>query len=122
MQAVVGCVRSSLQGKRNEESFQTLFEKATGMVDSLNVDPIEMPRSRQPPSRHTGAADAHTAKSLVEHYRAEYYKVLDMADTQFRDRFDQDGLTILEKLENALLTGELDGAIIDQYPELNRVS
>lgn len=40
--------------------------------------------------------------------------MLDGVEVQFGDRFDQDSLNVLQKLERALLTGELD-----EYPELN---
>lgn len=44
--------------------------------------------------------------------------MLDGVEVQFGDRFDQDSLNVLQKLERALLTGELDESL-DQYPELN---
>ena len=39
-------------------------------------------------------------------------------EVQFGSRFDQDSLNVLQKLERALLTGELDESL-DQCPELN---
>lgn len=38
---------------------------------------------------------------------------------QFRERFHQTSLEILQKLENVLVNGKRD-AIVDQYPEINR--
>ena len=34
IRGTIECVRSTLQGKRNEESFQEVFDKAVAMVDS----------------------------------------------------------------------------------------
>lgn len=45
--------------------------------------------------------------------------MLDTADVQFRERFHQASLEVLQKLENVLVTGKSD-AIVDQYPEINR--
>lgn len=44
--------------------------------------------------------------------------MLDTVDTQFMDRFQQDGLLTLQKLENTLLTGKID-SLVDEYPEIN---
>jgi hypothetical protein len=35
MQAAVECVPSSLRGKRNDESYLALYEKATTLIDSI---------------------------------------------------------------------------------------
>ncbi|KAI4813314.1 hypothetical protein KUCAC02_024646, partial [Chaenocephalus aceratus] len=47
---------------------------------------------------------------------------MDTVDMQLKERFHQSGLTILAKLEEVLLTGELDTAVVDQYPESNQRS
>ena len=58
------------------------------------------------------------AGKAVDHYKAEFFAVLDGVEVQFGERFEQDSLNILQKLERALLMGELDESL-DQYPELN---
>ncbi len=109
MQAALNHVRSSLKGKRNDKSYLALYEKATTLVDSTeSIDSIQVTHS----SCFAGKA--------VDHYRAEF-KVLDSLGVQFGERFDQESLKILQKVESALLTGELDDSL-DQYPELNRAS
>lgn len=40
--------------------------------------------------------------------------------TQFRERFQQEGLLTLQKLENTLFGGDIDATLVDRYPELNR--
>lgn len=121
MQAAIEYVKSTLQGKRNKESFQDVFDKAVAMVDSLGIEPIQMPHQRQPPKWYTGRASQHAPKSPEEYYRIEFYKMLDTVDLQFTERFNQTDLQILLKLEKVLLTGEMD-EVVDQYPELNRES
>ncbi|KAF3841501.1 hypothetical protein F7725_007363 [Dissostichus mawsoni] len=82
-----------------------------------------MPHIRRPPKRFIGNdTTAHTTTTPEEHYRADFFKVLDTVDMQLKERFHQSGLTILAKLEEVLLTGELDTAVVDQYPELNQRS
>uniref|UniRef100_A0A3B3QRQ9 TTF-type domain-containing protein n=1 Tax=Paramormyrops kingsleyae TaxID=1676925 RepID=A0A3B3QRQ9_9TELE len=119
MQQSIECVKSTLQFKRNEERFQEIFKNAVKMVDSLGIEPIQMPHQRQTSRRYTGGASQHTHKSPEEYYRAEFYKLLDCVDVQFQERFNQPDLGVLNRLEDILLTGELDD-IVDQYPELNR--
>lgn len=122
MKAAVEVVRTSLMAKRNEASFQTLFEEAMAMVQSLGIKPITIPQSRPPPKCFTGGAEAHQPKSAKDHYRVEFFKVLDTVDAQFTERFGQDDLLTLQKLEETLLSGEVDAPVIDKYSELNRES
>ncbi len=108
MQDAVDCVRSYLQGKRNDKSYLELYEKATSLVNSIElVDPIETANSRR------------FAGKVVDHYRAEFFKVLDCVEVQFGERFNQDSLKSLQSLENVLLTGLLTNSV-DKYPELHR--
>lgn len=94
MQAAVEHVRSSPQGKRNDTSYMALYEKATTLIDSIDsIDSIEVTHSR----RFAGKA--------VDHYRVEFFKVLDRVEVQFSERFDKESLKILQKVERALLTG-----------------
>lgn len=68
-------------------------------MESLDLEPITVPQIRQPPKRLRGQADAYRDQTPMEHYRVEYYKVLDVADSQLADRFQQDGLLTLQKLK-----------------------
>ncbi|CAK6970468.1 PREDICTED: zinc finger MYM-type protein 1-like [Scomber scombrus] len=119
MQAAVHCVKTALQEKRTEGTFQQIFDSATELVTSLNISPIEMPRIRRPPKRLAGEIAAHAPAGSVDYFRREFYKMLDTADVQFRERFHQTSFEVLQKLENVLVTGKGD-AIVDQYPEINR--
>ena len=116
MQAGVDYVSSTLQEKRSEEKFAEVFEKAVLMVDSLGIEPIQLPYQRNPPKRFTGGASQHKAKTPEEYYRIYIFKVL---DSQFKERFNQPDLQKLKQIENVLLTGQLDDVIV-QYPEIKR--
>lgn len=95
-----------------------MYIKAVEVVDTLGIEPIQMPNLRRPPKRYTGEANQHIPESPVDFYRAEFYKVLGTLDMQFSERFNQTHLHKLGKLENILLTGAID-EIIDEYPELS---
>ncbi len=60
----------------------------------------------------------HTPKSPEEHYRTDFYKMLHCVDVQFKERFNQPDLNVLQKLEETLLSGEVND-IVDQCPELS---
>ncbi|KAJ8381375.1 hypothetical protein SKAU_G00021530 [Synaphobranchus kaupii] len=109
MLAAVDCVRSSFQEKQNDQHYVTLFEKANAAVvkSTQQIQPIEVPNAR------------HFSGEAVDYYRVEYFKVLDTVDTHFAERFDQESFKELQKLENMLLTGQVDD-VVDQYPELKR--
>ncbi|XP_010790523.1 zinc finger MYM-type protein 1-like [Notothenia coriiceps] len=123
MLSAADCVRTTLRAKRTEEKFQEIYSQATEKICMLNIEPISMPHIRRPPKRFIGNnTTAHTPTTPKEHYRADFFKVLDTVDMQLKERFHQSGLIILAKLEEVLLTGELDTTVVDQYPELNQRS
>lgn len=118
MKEAIGCVRSSLAEKRNYATFHDIFDQATQMVDALGLEEIKMTHQRRPPKRYSGDASQHCPKTAEEHYRAEFYHMLDTVDMQFQERFTQADLNVLEKLEAILLSGDVDETV-DQYPELS---
>lgn len=69
MKTAVCCVQSTLKGKRNDNAFQSLFEKASTIVDSLDLEPITVPQIRQPPQVLKWRSKPKTS---IEHYREEF--------------------------------------------------
>ncbi len=122
MLSAVAYVRDSVANKRNSERFQIVYTKASEMCQILDLSPIALPRTRNPPKRLTGQACAHVHSSPSEYYKTEFYKVLDVVDMQFRERFEQEGLLMLRNLENILLTGVVDDNVVQMYPELDKIS
>ncbi len=88
------------------------------MCETLHLTPIASPCVCIPPQRFTGSAPAHVHVSPSDYYRTEFYKVLDVANMQFRERFEQEGMQTLRHLEQVLLTGKIHG-VVQQYPEIN---
>lgn len=122
MLAAVTCVKESIAEKRTPEKFQSLYSKASQMCEKLNLSPIEMPRVRNPPKRLAGEAAAHVPPSSVDYFRTEFFKVLDTVSMQFTERFENEGLLMIRKLEKVLLTGVTDDDVLLQYPEVYRPS
>lgn len=118
MKAAVSCVQYVLKDKRNEEAFQSLFEQANVIVNSLNLKAITVPELRQPPKRFRVEGSTNTSKTATEHYRDEFYQVLDVVEAELNERFQQEGILTLQKIENTLLTGQID-SVCDEYPEIN---
>jgi len=97
------------------------LRKQTATLLSWILIPITLPRRRQPPRRLTGSAPAYHAQTAPEHYRLEFFRLLDSAITQLSERFSENavGLQKYRKLEEILLTGVVDGETISAYPELD---
>lgn len=111
------------QRLRKVAAFRRLFNKCKRRANRLGID-ITAPRPRKPPAKYTGRAAAYEAPSAEEHYRALYYIILDNAAEQLRDRFDgrAAGLCRYLGLERMLLSGVVDDALVEQYPELDKCS
>jgi len=122
MLAAVNCVKNTIAKKRTEDSFQRVYNKATEMCNSLNLSPIEMPRARKSPKRLSGQGSAHVPSSSPDFFRTEFFKVLDVVNMQFQERFEQEGLLTISSIEKVLLTGESDAGLLEQYPELHCTS
>lgn len=111
IQIAVDHVKTVLQEKRTDERFQQIFDSATELVTSLNINLIEMPRIRKPPKRLAGEAATHALGASVDYFRTEFFKMLDTANVQFRVRFHQTSLEVLQKLENVFVTGRSDAIV-----------
>ncbi|CAL8345955.1 unnamed protein product [Arctogadus glacialis] len=121
MLAAVDHVKRGIQAKRSEVHFDWLYSKASQIVTSLNLQPIKMPHVRKPPKRFTGPATSHSHSTAQAYYRMQYYNTLDTAVVQCNERFSQDGLQRLQKLEDVLISGNID-AVVDEYPELDAMA
>ncbi|KAK5624210.1 hypothetical protein CRENBAI_000028 [Crenichthys baileyi] len=78
MRTAVEIVQTSRKAKRDEEIFNTLFEEATAVVQSVGVKPIAIPQTRPPPKCFIEGAKAHQPNCAKDRYRADFFKVLDI--------------------------------------------
>ena len=106
---------------RTDKAFNQLLGKVTEMVVEHNLEPVSLPRQRRPPKRLTGAADAYFADTVEVFYRTIFFEVVDTAVNQLGKRFDRShpGLSRYINLEQVLLSGIVDAAICQQYPEFD---
>lgn len=56
----IKCLRTTIHGKRSEDRFHEVFQKAVAMVNSLGVEPILIPHQRKSPKRYTSEVSQHT--------------------------------------------------------------
>ncbi|XP_063754288.1 zinc finger MYM-type protein 1-like isoform X1 [Eleginops maclovinus] len=121
MLAAVEHVKRGIQEKRSEGHFGQLHMRASQVVTSVSLQPIKMPHVRMPPKRFTGPAMQHQHHTAQDYYRVQYFGTLDTVVTQCSERFSQEGLQRLQKLENIVITGKMD-TLINEYPELDAMS
>lgn len=114
-------VNVQLQMLRTDEAFNQLLGKVKETVVEHNLEPLSLPRQRRPPRRLTGAADAYFADTVEVFYRTIFFEFVDTAVNQLGKRFDrsQPGLSRYMSLEQVLLSGTVDAALCQPYPELD---
>ncbi|XDV43533.1 hypothetical protein PO909_012000 [Leuciscus waleckii] len=59
-------------------------------------------------SSTTGNATAFVPATTEEHYRIDFFKMLDTVDMQLTKRFEQSSLQVLDELERVLLIGKVE--------------
>ena len=89
-----------------------------------DLDPLEIPRKPCPPRTYTGQAVQHQPTNPEEHYRKQYFELIDATITGLSDRYgpSKSGLAQYIKLEKMLASGIADVDLISEYPELDRHS
>lgn len=105
MQAAVCEVQSTLNGKRSHKAFQSLFDEGIYSCEFFRLRTYNNCKSSTTIQVLWWRKKMVSVLKLLEHYRVEFYKILDTIDAQFTERFQQGGLLTLQKLENTLLSG-----------------
>ena len=122
MMDAVSEVKTELTAMRTYAAFETLLDAGIQRQQTMDLEPVDVPRQRRPPRRFTGSAPSYTATNVCEYYRPIYFSLLDNAIGQLTERFSSPGLAKYKELENVLLTGEVadkDQDLLNRYPELN---
>jgi hypothetical protein len=88
----VQVVKEALEKKRTSEGFTDMYMTSERRREELDLDPIAAPRIRKPPKRFDEPAAAFVPDSVEQHFRLEYFKVLDTILSQLTYRMEQDGL------------------------------
>ena len=62
--------------------FHTIFEEIHAVRQLYEIDPICLPRMRQPPKTFTGLADEHRSTTAEKYYCASFFSARDTAYDQ----------------------------------------
>jgi len=115
-------VKNKLQKMRADDNFGDLLAKVEKLITEMDLNPLVLPRRRKPPTRFSGPAEEFHASSVDEHYRVEFFKLIDVAVQQLDERLlECPGLFRYCQLEATLLSGELNDDV-NLYPELGDAS
>ena len=109
-----------LELSRLRGNFGELYKDCAEAVSKLGLEDIQLPRQRCPPRRFSGPAQACNWQDPEGFYRPKFFELVESALQQLDERFDTttEGLSRYLALENMLLTGVVDNAVLDSYPEL----
>lgn len=111
-------VKAHLVSLRTERSFEDIMREVEATIEQLKLEPLCVPRRKQPPKRLSGPATAYHPATVSQHYMVEYFKLLDVSILQLSDRIiDCPGIKRYCELESILVTGHI-GDVACQYPEL----
>jgi hypothetical protein len=85
-----------------EEFYQHVAEEARSIEEI--AEPC-LPRKRRLPSRIDDGAEGHFPGSVEDHYRKQYFEVLDLIVQDIRNRFEHPSYSIMKDIEALLLSG-----------------
>ena len=123
---MLAAVDETLCGLRNlhtDEKFNQLLSDTSEIISELDLEEMQVPRQRKPPSRYTRDSDGHVANSttVCDYYRPLYFLLVDTAVKQLEERFhDNSNLLKYMTLENVLIQEcENVAAAVSVYEEIN---
>lgn len=106
-QNVAAMAVTTLESLRTEDNFKLFFDRVTSSAAELDIDEPCLPRQRKTPRRlNPGTGPAEFPRSVEDSYRPIYFEVLDFITTCVKDRFNQPGYKVNQKLEVVLLHAE----------------
>ena len=121
MQAV-DVLSHQLVAFRTVNHFDEIFEDIEFQIARLDLEPLQLPRTRQPPKRFAGPAEALHPKTTRELLQIDYFQIIDVALLQLKERFSNStGLKKYGELETILLSGKVSD-MAQNYPELQPLS
>lgn len=100
--------------QRQRKHCSSFFEEVTAVVQSLGVLVVWSAQSRPPRNTSLKMLKAHQSKSAKYHKRVEFFKVLHTADAELTELFKQGDLLTFWKMEDGLLSGEIDATALNR--------
>lgn len=106
-QKLVSLTLASYQSIRSEDCFDLFWEYVEGRRSKADVSSPTLPRQRKAPRRfEEGEGTSEYPSTAKDYYRRIYFEGIDLITSAIRNRFDQKGFQILQKLETVLTTIE----------------
>lgn len=103
-QALAMLTVKTLEKMRNEDDYKLFFERLEILRAHTDTEEPCVPRRKRAPRRiEIGEGPGYHSASVEEHYRAQYYEVLDLAISSIKDRFDQPGYAAYKSVEELLM-------------------
>ena len=112
-------VMEELADMRSDVTFDQLFEEVTSFIDEKDLDPVVLPRKRRPPKRLSGDADPFHHQNAKDHYKVQFFEMIDTAIGQLNSRFFQEGMGTYTLLEELLLNECDDRTALEEYTEMD---
>ena len=113
-------IKKMLEEIQTEKKFNEIFVDTNTRAGELGLEPLTLPRARKVPKRfQSDLYVAPKAVSVEEHYRKEYYKVIESAKVNLKEYFSSTDIDLYCKLTDSLLTDKVDVETLSKYPELS---
>ena len=114
-QGVIERTIISLQSIRSTEQFDLFWKYVQGKSSKLNISTPRLPRRKRPPKRYDiGEAIPEYPSTAGDYFRSIYFEVIDLMIATIKNRFEQKGYQMLQKLELILFEKQVDPAIYEE--------
>ena len=100
--------------KHMDDHYDNLCKKCDDEKYNIELDPLSLPRKR-----FMKDYTAHHPKTAEDHFRQIYYRMLDSAISQLKDRFDQTDLKCYAKLEELMISENTAKEDVPKYPDID---
>lgn len=106
-QKLISLTLATFQSIRSDECFDLFWDYVEGRRSMVDVSSPSLPRQRKVPRRfEDGEGAPEYPRTAKDYYRRIYFEGIDLITSAIRNRFEQKGFQILQKLETALTTIE----------------
>ena len=94
--------RNFLVRHRSDSAFHTFYQSVVSEASDYTLSPV-LPRQRRVPRRIDDGTPGHIFSSPEDHYRKQYYEVMDILTEEMARRFDQAAFSLLQEMERLLI-------------------
>ncbi|KAJ8027014.1 hypothetical protein HOLleu_32024 [Holothuria leucospilota] len=112
-------LRDQLTQMRNEEDFSVLFTRVSGFIEKIDeMEGFCQPRRRKV-SGKLGSGFVAPEQTVEEQFRSQYFAAIDSAIVNLDTYFSTTDIHKYEQIVNMLITGKVNVAVVQSYPELS---